>query len=87
MILVQKIAGVMQEYTQSGGVRPFGCSIILGGVRCRALELQGVIVVIDGSSVCSLFHHRWTTKVLKFSKSIHLDPTLSGRPQQLARVS
>lgn len=33
MILVQKIAGVMQEYTQSGGVRPFGCSIILGGVR------------------------------------------------------
>jgi 20S proteasome subunit alpha 2 len=36
MILVQRVAGVMQEYTQSGGVRPFGCSVILAGVRACA---------------------------------------------------
>ncbi|KAG1469922.1 hypothetical protein G6F56_002978 [Rhizopus delemar] len=30
-ILVQEVASVMQEYTQSGGVRPFGVSILIAG--------------------------------------------------------
>lgn len=29
--LVQKVAYVMQEYTQSGGVRPFGVSLLIAG--------------------------------------------------------
>jgi len=29
--LVQKVASVMQEYTQSGGVRPFGVSLLIVG--------------------------------------------------------
>ncbi|CAG8463600.1 6419_t:CDS:2 [Ambispora leptoticha] len=30
-ILVKEVASVMQEYTQSGGVRPFGVSILVSG--------------------------------------------------------
>lgn len=29
--LVARLAGVMQEYTQSNGVRPFGCSLLIAG--------------------------------------------------------
>ena len=29
--LVQRVATVMQEYTQSGGVRPFGVSLLIAG--------------------------------------------------------
>ncbi len=29
--LVQRLAVVMQEYTQSGGVRPFGVSLLIAG--------------------------------------------------------
>ena len=29
--LVQRLAAVMQEYTQSGGVRPFGVSLLICG--------------------------------------------------------
>lgn len=29
--LVSKVAAIMQEYTQSGGVRPFGVSTLIGG--------------------------------------------------------
>ncbi|KAF8784071.1 Proteasome subunit alpha type-2 like protein [Argiope bruennichi] len=29
--LVQRVAYIMQEYTQSGGVRPFGVSFLIAG--------------------------------------------------------
>jgi 20S proteasome subunit alpha 2 len=31
--LVKETAGVMQEYTQRGGVRPFGVSLLIGGLN------------------------------------------------------
>lgn len=32
LILVKSLANLMQEFTQSGGVRPFGCSLLVAGV-------------------------------------------------------
>lgn len=32
LMLVRHVASVMQEYTQSGGVRPFGVSLLVAGV-------------------------------------------------------
>lgn len=32
LMLVKHVASVMQEYTQSGGVRPFGVSLLIAGV-------------------------------------------------------
>ncbi|KAI8911874.1 nucleophile aminohydrolase, partial [Gorgonomyces haynaldii] len=31
-VLVKEIASIMQEYTQSGGVRPFGVSLLVAGI-------------------------------------------------------
>ena len=31
-MLVKEVAGIMQEYTQSGGVRPFGVSLLVAGM-------------------------------------------------------
>ena len=43
--LSREIANVMQEYTQSGGVRPFGCCVLMAGyiemdIICSKLILQ-----------------------------------------------
>lgn len=40
--LVQKIAGVMQEFTQSGGVRPFGLSLLIAGYDDMGPQLYQV---------------------------------------------
>ncbi|KAJ1838749.1 Proteasome subunit alpha type-2 [Coemansia sp. RSA 2708] len=41
-ILVKELAGIMQEFTQSGGVRPFGVSLLLAGVDDRGPNLYQV---------------------------------------------
>ncbi|KAJ2726239.1 Proteasome subunit alpha type-2 [Coemansia sp. Benny D115] len=41
-ILVKELASVMQEFTQSGGVRPFGVSLLLAGVDERGPNLYQV---------------------------------------------
>ncbi|KAJ1814502.1 Proteasome subunit alpha type-2 [Coemansia sp. RSA 2599] len=41
-ILVKELASVMQEFTQSGGVRPFGVSLLLAGVDERGPSLYQV---------------------------------------------
>eukprot|EP00914_Ancora_sagittata_P022595 GHVO01044858.1.p1 GENE.GHVO01044858.1~~GHVO01044858.1.p1 ORF type:complete len:249 (+),score=48.72 GHVO01044858.1:34-747(+) len=40
--LVKQIAAVMQEYTQSGGVRPFGVSLLIAGCDFRGPQLYQV---------------------------------------------
>eukprot|EP00744_Colponema_vietnamica_P012659 GILI01017761.1.p1 GENE.GILI01017761.1~~GILI01017761.1.p1 ORF type:complete len:253 (+),score=75.07 GILI01017761.1:61-759(+) len=37
--LVREVASTFQEYTQSGGVRPFGCSLLIAGVDTRGPHL------------------------------------------------
>lgn len=37
--LVREVASTYQEYTQSGGVRPFGCSLLIAGVDSRGSHL------------------------------------------------
>ncbi|PIA13426.1 N-terminal nucleophile aminohydrolase [Coemansia reversa NRRL 1564] len=41
-ILVKELASIMQEFTQSGGVRPFGVSLLLAGVDERGPNLYQV---------------------------------------------
>ncbi|KAJ2002796.1 Proteasome subunit alpha type-2 [Coemansia thaxteri] len=41
-ILVKELASLMQEYTQSGGVRPFGVSLLLAGFDDRGANLYQV---------------------------------------------
>ena len=40
--VVREIAGVFQEYTQSGGVRPFGVSLLIAGVDTTGFHLYQV---------------------------------------------
>jgi len=48
--LVQATAGVMQEYTQSGGVRPFGVSLLVAGMDIGAAgKLQPRLYQVDPS--------------------------------------
>jgi 20S proteasome subunit alpha 2 len=41
-MLVREIAAVMQEFTQRGGVRPFGVSLLIGGVDDDGPQLYQV---------------------------------------------
>ena len=37
--LVREVAAIMQEYTQSGGVRPFGVSLLIAGTDADGPQL------------------------------------------------
>eukprot|EP01129_Flabellula_baltica_P017454 TRINITY_DN9681_c0_g1_i1.p1 TRINITY_DN9681_c0_g1~~TRINITY_DN9681_c0_g1_i1.p1 ORF type:complete len:233 (-),score=69.33 TRINITY_DN9681_c0_g1_i1:25-723(-) len=41
-MMVKSLADIMQEYTQSGGVRPFGVSLLVSGVDDRGPQLYQV---------------------------------------------
>jgi 20S proteasome subunit alpha 2 len=38
-MMVRELANIMQEYTQSGGVRPFGVSLLVAGVDSNGPQL------------------------------------------------
>lgn len=41
-MLVREVANVMQEFTQSGGVRPFGVSLLIAGCDYTGAQLYQV---------------------------------------------
>lgn len=43
--LVKSVANIMQEFTQSGGVRPFGCSLLIAGFD----DIGGKLYQVDPS--------------------------------------
>uniref|UniRef100_A0A914C3G1 Proteasome subunit alpha type n=1 Tax=Acrobeloides nanus TaxID=290746 RepID=A0A914C3G1_9BILA len=47
--LVTRLAAVMQEYTQSGGVRPFGVSMLIAGWDASATEPRPLLFQADPS--------------------------------------
>jgi len=42
LIMVRELAQIMQEYTQSGGVRPFGVSLMVAGFDAKGPQLYQV---------------------------------------------
>jgi Proteasome subunit len=44
VVLVKEVASIMQEYTQRGGVRPFGVSLLVGGTDRTGHHLYQVIL-------------------------------------------
>ncbi len=44
--IAKRLSSIMQQYTQLGGIRPFGCSLIIGGLTS---EGEPEIIVLDTS--------------------------------------
>eukprot|EP01130_Rhizamoeba_saxonica_P008872 TRINITY_DN3593_c0_g2_i1.p1 TRINITY_DN3593_c0_g2~~TRINITY_DN3593_c0_g2_i1.p1 ORF type:complete len:235 (-),score=65.69 TRINITY_DN3593_c0_g2_i1:33-737(-) len=42
LVMVRELANIMQEYTQSGGVRPFGVSLLVAGVDAKGPQVYQV---------------------------------------------
>lgn len=79
--LVKSTAGVMQEYTQSGGVRPFGVSLLVAGCdadgtpRLYQVDPSGAYFAWKATAigkVCIFFGH----SVLVFLRMNKLSPHL-----------
>ncbi|GMP51792.1 hypothetical protein CsSME_00017884 [Camellia sinensis var. sinensis] len=57
--LVRETAGVMQEFTQSGGVRPFGVSLLVAGFDDKGPQLY------QGVNLCCRWIHQVHTSLGK----------------------
>jgi len=81
--LVKDIAGVMQEYTQRGGVRPFGISLLVGGLdgdgtpRLYQVDPSGAYFSWKATAIgrnyvnAKNFLERRSTDVMELEDAIH----------------
>ena len=44
--MVKELANIMQEFTQKGGVRPFGVSVLVSGIDERGPQLYQVTIFL-----------------------------------------
>ena len=65
-IMVQELAKVMQESTQSGGIRPFGVSLLVGGYDEHSDKYQ--LYQVDPSAVISHGRPRRSAKLRFWQK-------------------
>lgn len=80
--LVQKVSSLYQEFTQSGGVRPFGCSLLVSGVdsdgyHLYQLDPSGTFwawkasAIGDGSSDSKAFLEKRYTDDVELEDAVH----------------
>lgn len=80
--LVRQISALYQEFTQSGGVRPFGCSLLVAGVDLNGHHLYQVdpsgtfwawkaTAIGSGSSDAKAFLEKRYTVDMELEDSIH----------------
>ena len=80
--LVQKVASVMQEYTQSGGVRPFGVSLLICGrgqdnnVHLYQCDPSGAYFAWKATAIGKYYVNQKTFLEKRYNKEIELDDAI-----------
>jgi 20S proteasome subunit alpha 2 len=80
-LLVSDLAGVMQEFTQSGGVRPFGCSVLVAGYdydgpHLYQIDPSGSFFNWKATSIGKNFIHAKTFLEKRYRKDMELEDAI-----------
>lgn len=79
--LVREVASVMQEFTQSGGVRPFGVSLLIAGYDDKGPQLyqadpSGAYWAWKASAVGKNFLHAGTFLEKRYSEEMEVEEAI-----------
>jgi len=93
--LVREVAAVMQEFTQSGGVRPFGVSLLVAGVdddgpALYQVDPSGAYFGWRASAIGKNYANAKTFLEKRYSEDMELEDTVrregvGARPRAIAR--
>merc|ERR1711998_725509 len=76
--IVRELASIMQEFTQSGGVRPFGVSLLVAGYDDKGPQLyqvdpSGAYWAWKASAIGKNFHNAITFLEKRFNEELELE--------------